>query len=218
MAFVNVDHVMISRCSLCDLGDNVHKLQRMEKLIGDRRVEDERSLIKTPDVQANNQEHDSPTSTHQIRSDQHGSPCFIYTLAFFSALGGFLFGYDTGVVSGAMLLLKREMNLSSLWQELLVSITVGAAAVSALVGGYLNGLYGRRICILLASFIFSAGGIIMSVAQNKEVLLCGRLTVGLGIGKLYIVKLFEFSLCALSFFLCPVCFRNCIYDRARLHR
>lgn len=220
MAFVNVDHVMISRCFLYDLGDNVHKLQRMEELIGDRRrVEDERSLIKTPsDVQANNQEHDSPTSTHQIRSVQPGSPCFVYTLAFFSALGGFLFGYDTGVVSGAMLLLKREMNLSSLWQELLVSITVGAAAVSSLVGGYLNGLYGRRICILLASFIFSAGGIIMSVAHSKEVLLCGRLTVGLGIGKLYIVKLFEFSLCGFSFFACPVFFRNCFYDRARLHR
>uniref|UniRef100_A0A8C1Z9V4 Proton myo-inositol cotransporter n=1 Tax=Cyprinus carpio TaxID=7962 RepID=A0A8C1Z9V4_CYPCA len=148
-----------------------------------KRVEDERSLIKTPsDVQADNQEHDSPTSTRQKRSVQHGSPCFVYTLAFFSALGGFLFGYDTGVVSGAMLLLKREMNLSSLWQELLVSITVGAAAVSSLAGGYLNGLYGRRICILLASFIFSAGGIILSVAHNKEVLLCGRLTVGLGIG------------------------------------
>uniref|UniRef100_A0A8C2DFX1 Solute carrier family 2 member 13b n=1 Tax=Cyprinus carpio TaxID=7962 RepID=A0A8C2DFX1_CYPCA len=155
----------------------------MEELIVDRRVEDERSLIKTPsDVQADNQEHDSPTSTRQKRSVQHGSPCFVYTLAFFSALGGFLFGYDTGVVSGAMLLLKREMNLSSLWQELLVSITVGAAAVSSLAGGYLNGLYGRRICILLASFIFSAGGIILSVAHNKEVLLCGRLTVGLGIG------------------------------------
>uniref|UniRef100_A0A672QF18 Proton myo-inositol cotransporter n=1 Tax=Sinocyclocheilus grahami TaxID=75366 RepID=A0A672QF18_SINGR len=175
---------MISRCFLCDLGDNVHKLQRMEELIGDRRVvEDKRSLIKTPyDVQANNQEHDSPTSTHQIGSVQHGSPCFVYTLAFFSALGGFLFGYDTGVVSGAMLLLKREMNLSSLWQELLVSVTVGAAAVSSLAGGYLNGLFGRRVCILLASFIFSAGGIILSVAHSKEVLLCGRLTVGLGIG------------------------------------
>uniref|UniRef100_A0A9J8BAE7 Solute carrier family 2 member 13b n=2 Tax=Cyprinus carpio TaxID=7962 RepID=A0A9J8BAE7_CYPCA len=155
----------------------------MEELTGDRRVEDERSLIKTPsNVQANNQEHDSPTSTRQKRSVQHGSPCFVYTLAFFSALGGFLFGYDTGVVSGAMLLLKREMNLSSLWQELLVSITVGAAAVSSLAGGYLNGLYGRRICILLASFIFSAGGIILSVAPNKEVLLCGRLTIGLGLG------------------------------------
>ncbi|XP_052453881.1 proton myo-inositol cotransporter-like isoform X2 [Carassius gibelio] len=155
----------------------------MEELIVDRRVEDERSLIKTPsDVQASDREHDSSTSTRQTRSVQRGSPCFVYTLAFFSALGGFLFGYDTGVVSGAMLLLKREMNLSSLWQELLVSITVGAAAVSSLAGGYLNGLYGRRVCILLASFIFSAGGIILSVAHNKEVLLCGRLTVGLGIG------------------------------------
>ncbi|KAK7122028.1 hypothetical protein R3I93_022971 [Phoxinus phoxinus] len=152
----------------------------MEELIGDRRVEDERSLIKTPsNVQTNYQENDVPTSTDQI---QHATPCFVYTLAFFSALGGFLFGYDTGVVSGAMLLLKREMNLSSLWQELLVSITVGAAALSALAGGFLNGLFGRRICILLASFIFSAGGIILSVAQSKEVLLCGRLTVGLGIG------------------------------------
>ncbi|XP_056101727.1 proton myo-inositol cotransporter-like [Rhinichthys klamathensis goyatoka] len=153
----------------------------MEELIGDRRVEDERSLIKTPsNVQTNYQDNDVPTPTDQI---QHATtPCFVYTLAFFSALGGFLFGYDTGVVSGAMLLLKREMNLSSLWQELLVSITVGAAAVSALAGGFLNGLFGRRICILLASFIFSAGGILLSVAHSKEVLLCGRLTVGLGIG------------------------------------
>ncbi|XP_039512627.1 solute carrier family 2 member 13b isoform X2 [Pimephales promelas] len=148
----------------------------MEELIGDRRVEDERSWIKTPsNVQTNYQENDVPIPTDQ-------TPCFVYTLAFFSALGGFLFGYDTGVVSGAMLLLKREMNLSSLWQELLVSITVGAAAVSALAGGFLNGLFGRRICILLASFIFSAGGVILSLAHSKEVLLCGRLTVGLGIG------------------------------------
>ncbi|XP_067292269.1 solute carrier family 2 member 13b isoform X2 [Pseudorasbora parva] len=152
----------------------------MEQLIGDRAVEDERSLIKPPsNVPTSHQENDVSTSTGQ---SHQATPCFVYTLAFFSALGGFLFGYDTGVVSGAMLLLKREMNLSSLWQELLVSITVGAAAVSALAGGYLNGLFGRRICILLASFIFSAGGIILSVAKSKEVLLCGRLTVGLGIG------------------------------------
>ncbi|NP_001153301.1 solute carrier family 2 member 13b [Danio rerio] len=132
------------------------------------RVEDESTLIKT----ASKRDHEL----------QPGPPCFVYTLAFFSALGGFLFGYDTGVVSGAMLLLKREKKLSSVWQELLVSITVGAAAVSALAGGFLNGRFGRRVCILLASFIFCAGGIILSVARNKEALLCGRLTVGLGLG------------------------------------
>ena len=109
---------------------------------------------------------------------------FVYLLSFFSALGGFLFGYDTGVVSGAMLLLKKEMNLSNLWQELLVSSTVGAAALSSLGGGSLNGWLGRRICIILASFIFTVGGIVLSVAPDKEVLLVGRIIVGLGIGEL----------------------------------
>ncbi|MEQ2171381.1 hypothetical protein GOODEAATRI_010097 [Goodea atripinnis] len=139
-----------------------------------RAAEDgERSLIGPPSGRVRDSLLDQDVST----------PCFVYLLAFFSALGGFLFGYDTGVVSGAMLLLKKEMHLSALWQELLVSSTVGAAALSALSGGFLNGRLGRRICILIASFIFCGGGIILSVAQNKGVLLVGRITVGLGIGK-----------------------------------
>ncbi|CAL1594808.1 unnamed protein product [Knipowitschia caucasica] len=81
-----------------------------------------------------------------------------------------------------MLLLKQELSLSALWQELLVSSTVAAAALSALLGGPLNGSMGRRRCILLASFIFSLGGLLLSLAPNKEVLLVGRIVVGLGIG------------------------------------
>ncbi|XP_062857946.1 solute carrier family 2 member 13b [Trichomycterus rosablanca] len=141
-----------------------------------RKVEDKRTLINARTSSA------SPEDSSLVAATQNGSSSFMYSLAFFSALGGFLFGYDTGVVSGAMLLIKKEMNLSSLWQELLVSITVGAAALSALAGGYLNGLFGRRVCILLASFIFTVGGIVLSVAPSKEVLLIGRLIVGLGIG------------------------------------
>ncbi|XP_072526538.1 solute carrier family 2 member 13b isoform X2 [Salminus brasiliensis] len=139
------------------------------------KVEGERSLTTAPSI--------NTRPSNSASADSHdGSARFVYLLAFFSALGGFLFGYDTGVVSGAMLLLKKEMNLSSLWQELLVSSTVGAAALAALAGGVLNGALGRRLCILLASFIFSAGGVVLSVSPNKEVLLVGRLIVGLGIG------------------------------------
>lgn len=114
---------------------------------------------------------------------QDVTPGFVYVLAAFSALGGFLFGYDTGVISGAMLLLKRELDLSALWQEVLISSTVAAAALSALLGGFLNGLFGRRVCILLASFFFAVGGIVLSTAPGKEVLLTGRLIVGVGLGK-----------------------------------
>lgn len=120
-----------------------------------------------------------------------GAPAFVRVLALFSALGGFLSGYDAGVVSGAMLLLKREHNITLPWHELLVSGTVAAAALSALAGAFLNDVFGRRACVLLASFAFFIGGIVMGSAPNKEAVLIGRLIVGVGIGKKPCVFVYE---------------------------
>lgn len=175
-----------------------YNLRSMSNLMGERRkrVSDdgERSLIKAPSsasISSTAQTPAAPTASSvpadleraaRKQFQQDVTPSFVYVLAVFSAIGGFLFGYDTGVVSGAMLLLKRDMNITVLWQELLVSGTVAAAAVSALLGGCLNGLFGRRVCILLASFIFSVGGIVLGSAPNKEALMVGRLIVGLGLG------------------------------------
>ena len=107
---------------------------------------------------------------------------FLYILTFFAAIGGFLFGYDTGVVSGAMILIKDDFSLNSTWQELIVSVTVGTAAIFAILGGFCNDWIGRRLTIIIASILFTIGSVSMAVAPNKEILLVGRAVVGMGIG------------------------------------
>ncbi len=107
----------------------------------------------------------------------------IYALTFFAALGGFLFGYDTGVISGALLPLKREFQLNELWRELVVSVTVGAAILGAVSAGWFSDKFGRRSVLIVSSCIFAAGSAIMAAAKSKEILLLGRATVGLAIGK-----------------------------------
>ncbi|CAM1300375.1 SLC2A13 (predicted) [Pycnogonum litorale] len=112
----------------------------------------------------------------------HRTPRFVYVVTLLSAVGGFLFGYDTGVISGAMILLRDQFDLSPVWQELVVSVTIGAAWLFALIGGFLTDALGRKPVILLASFIFTAGSILLGLAINKSMLLIGRVIVGAGIG------------------------------------
>uniref|UniRef100_A0A224YXB3 Proton myo inositol cotransporter n=1 Tax=Rhipicephalus zambeziensis TaxID=60191 RepID=A0A224YXB3_9ACAR len=99
-----------------------------------------------------------------------------------SAVGGFLFGYDTGVVSGAMIQLRSHFQLNYLWQELVVSVTIAGAWAFAIVAGMATDAFGRKPVILVASFVFTVGAVLMGLAFNKGMLLGGRLIVGAGIG------------------------------------
>eukprot|EP00092_Neocalanus_flemingeri_P041474 GFUD01045160.1.p1 GENE.GFUD01045160.1~~GFUD01045160.1.p1 ORF type:complete len:494 (+),score=159.45 GFUD01045160.1:45-1526(+) len=119
-------------------------------------------------------------SATQIRPS--GPPRRLHLLTFLSAIGGFLFGYDTGVVSGAMVLIRKEWGLSDFWQETIVSATILSACLTALLGGVLVDRLGRRPTILLASFMFLLGSIVMAAAPGRVVLLMGRLVVGAGVG------------------------------------
>eukprot|EP00731_Ephydatia_muelleri_P012140 Em0006g1034a len=107
---------------------------------------------------------------------------FIGTLTLFAAIGGFLFGYDTGIISGSLLKLRVEFALSVAWQEAVVSVTVGAAALSSIVAGPSCDMFGRRPVLLAASVVFTIGAVLMGAAQNAIMLLVGRIVVGLGVG------------------------------------
>jgi SP family myo-inositol transporter-like MFS transporter 13 len=104
-------------------------------------------------------------------------------LTFMAAIGGFLFGYDTGVVSGAMLPLKRSFGLSPEEQEVVVSSTVLAAFVSSLcLGAPLNEHFGRRWAILFAAVVFGLGSLVLMCAMDYASLVVGRIILGVGIG------------------------------------
>lgn len=114
--------------------------------------------------------------------DGEGSKLYVIFLTCFATIGGLLFGYDTGIISGSMLLMKDYFNLSTIYQEAIVSATIGAAAVFALIAGFFSDIFGRKPVIMMASFVFTGGAILMAFSENKEILLAGRLIVGAGIG------------------------------------
>ena len=99
-----------------------------------------------------------------------------------AAIGGFLFGYDTGVISGAMLPMKRAFSLSPAQQEVVVSSTVLAAFFSSVVGGSMNNAWGRRKCILFAACVFVVGSLILFASWDYSTLVLGRIVLGIGIG------------------------------------
>ena len=104
---------------------------------------------------------------------------FIY---FFGALGGLLFGYDTGVISGAILFIEKQMHLGSWGQGIVVSGVLLGAMIGSLVIGPSSDRYGRRKLLLLSSIIFIIGGLGCAFASNALILILFRVVLGLAVG------------------------------------
>ena len=100
-------------------------------------------------------------------------------------MGGFTFGYDTGVISGAMIPLKRVFNLNDVLQEIIVAIAIAGAIAGAVLSGILNDKLGRRPVLLIESALFTIGSVILGVANGITALIIGRVVVGLGIGEYF---------------------------------
>ncbi|WVZ07273.1 hypothetical protein V8G54_020619 [Vigna mungo] len=110
---------------------------------------------------------------------------YILGLAAVAGIGGLLFGYDTGVISGALLYIKddfQEVRDSYFLQETIVSMAIAGAIVGAAAGGWVNDAYGRKKATLFADVIFALGAILMAAAPDPYVLILGRLLIGLGVG------------------------------------
>lgn len=101
----------------------------------------------------------------------------------FSTLGGLLFGYDTGVISGALLYLRDDLNLTSLGEATVVSsLLFPGAALGALMGGKMADVLGRKGGLLVCAGLFLFGAIGCALAPNVEVMVAAGIVLGLGVG------------------------------------
>jgi sugar porter (SP) family MFS transporter len=111
-----------------------------------------------------------------------GAAGFTIIVAATAALGGLLFGYDTGVISGALLFLKGAFGLSAEGQGQVTSAVLAGATVAAGFGGWLADRLGRRLVMLALAVLFVAGALISAAADTVAVLMAGRVLIGLCIG------------------------------------
>lgn len=97
-------------------------------------------------------------------------------------LAGLLFGYDQGVISGALPLLTDQFELSTTMQQVVTSWVTLGALVGALVAGWLADGVGRRRAAILAGLLFLVGAVVQGTADGEWILVVGRVIVGFAVG------------------------------------
>ncbi|MEO8879100.1 MAG: sugar porter family MFS transporter [Gemmatimonadaceae bacterium] len=107
---------------------------------------------------------------------------FVYFAVGVAALGGLLFGYDTGVISGSILFVREQFSLSATMEEIVVSSVLVGAVLGAALGGALTGRFGRRGMIILAGIIFTVSALSTALAPTVAWLIAARIVSGIAIG------------------------------------
>jgi len=107
---------------------------------------------------------------------------YILGISFISALGGYLFGFDFAVISGALPFLREQFALTAWWEGFLTGSLALGCIVGCLFAGNLADRYGRKPGLMIAALIFAASAIGMSMAPSLSVFIVMRFAAGIGVG------------------------------------
>jgi major inositol transporter-like SP family MFS transporter len=107
---------------------------------------------------------------------------YLVKLTIISTLGGLLFGYDTGVISGALLYMRTDLQLTSLSEGVVVSSLLFGAMFGALLGGKAADVLGRKGSLLVCSILFLVGALASATAPNVGLMVVARVILGLAVG------------------------------------
>ncbi|MDF7814890.1 sugar porter family MFS transporter [Hymenobacter sp. YC55] len=111
-----------------------------------------------------------------------GSAGYVYLIAAVAALGGLLFGFDTAIINGALVFLKKDFGLTDSQTELAASAILFGAVAGAAIAGWLTDRYGRRRLLFAAALLFTLSALAAAVPRTLTEFVLARLAGGLAIG------------------------------------
>lgn len=130
---------------------------------------------------------------HALDSIEDTTPgSFVWLCAAATAIGGMLFGYDTGVISGVLVVLDSDLNnrpLSDSEKELITTLCAAGAFIGAIVAGVTADRFGRKPATWFASVLFTIGALIQATSYTIAQMSIGRVLIGLGVGSASMVSL-----------------------------
>lgn len=107
---------------------------------------------------------------------------YTYRVSIIAALGGLLFGYDTAIINGAIVFLKRQFALSDLQTEIAASSLLLGCVIGASLAGPLGDRLGRRRVLIVSAAIFTLSAVATALPRNLTELCLARLCAGVAIG------------------------------------
>lgn len=105
-------------------------------------------------------------------------------IIFASTLGSLMWGFHFSVIAGAMLFVDDYLNLSAIWHEVIVSVTIAGATIGSAAAGEISDKFGRRKALMISAVLYGVGALIMGAAFSQLFLVIGRTVVGIAIGML----------------------------------
>ncbi|WP_449769781.1 sugar porter family MFS transporter [Klebsiella pneumoniae] len=107
---------------------------------------------------------------------------FIIMSIIISSVGGVIFGYDTGIIGGAIVFIGKEFNINDYIQGIIVSMSLLGAMIGSLAAGPLADKYGRKINLFISGVCFAVGAIVSGYSNSIELLTFSRILQGIGVG------------------------------------
>jgi sugar porter (SP) family MFS transporter len=121
-------------------------------------------------------------ATDVRQDDGGGLTAAVVVVALVSAISGLLYGYDTGIISGALLQITDEFGIGSGWKSVIAASILAGAVIGALVCSRLAARRGRRGTMLIVATIFVVGALAASLAPDPVTLSLARVVLGFAVG------------------------------------